>query len=89
MTIFIDKHYTMENNKTSLFEKDNFVWMLIGVVVIVIGLFLMSGGKSDDPTVFAENEVYNKTRITVAPLLILAGFIIEIYAIMKKGKRNS
>jgi hypothetical protein len=49
----------------------------------------MSGGKSDDPTVFAENEVYSKTRITVAPLLILAGFIIEIYAIMKKGKRSS
>ncbi len=79
----------MENKKTSLFEKDNLLWMLIGVVVIIIGLFLMSGGKSEDPNVFDEHVIYSKTRITVAPLLILAGLLIEVYAIMKKGKSNS
>lgn len=78
----------MENKKTSLFEKDNLLWMLIGVVVIVIGIFLMSGGKSDDPNVFDENTIYSKTRITVAPLLIMVGLLIEVYAIMKKGKSN-
>ena len=79
----------MENNKTSLFEKDNLIWMLIGVVVMVIGLFLMSGGKSEDPNVFDENVIYSTTRITIAPLLILIGLLIEVFAIMKKGKSNS
>jgi hypothetical protein len=46
----------------------------------------MAGGKSEDPTVFNEAEVYSTTRITIAPLLIVAGLIIEIYAIMKKDK---
>jgi hypothetical protein len=46
----------------------------------------MAGGKSSDPNVFDENEVYSTTRITIAPILIVAGLIIEIYAIMKKGK---
>ncbi|MFN5421919.1 MAG: DUF3098 domain-containing protein [bacterium] len=79
----------MENKKTSLFEKDNLLWMLIGVVVIVIGLFLMSGGKSEDPNVFDEKVIYSTTRITIAPLLIMVGLLIEVYAIMKKGKSNS
>ncbi len=69
-----------------LFTKENFTWMLIGGVVIAIGMFLMSGGKSPDPKVFDTNEVYSTTRITVAPLLILLGLGIEIYAIFKKPK---
>ena len=44
----------------------------------------MAGGKSADPKVFNDNEVYSTTRITIAPLLIIAGFLIEIFAIMKK-----
>lgn len=76
----------METNKNTLFGKQNLLWMLIGAIVIVLGFFLMAGGKSEDPNVFNENEVYSTTRITIAPLLIVAGLIIEIYAIMKKGK---
>ena len=76
----------METNKNTLFEKQNLVWMLFGVVVIVLGFVLMAGGKSEDPNVFNEAEVYSTTRITIAPLLIVAGLVIEIYAIMKKGK---
>ncbi len=75
----------MEKNKT-LFEKTNFVWMLAGLVIITAGLLLMTGGKSADPNVFDEKEVYSTTRITVAPLLILAGLLIEVFAIMKKSK---
>jgi Protein of unknown function (DUF3098) len=71
-----------------LFDKGNYMWMLIGLGVIVLGFFLMAGGKSSDPKVFNANEVYSATRITVAPLLIIAGFIIEIFAIMKKSKSN-
>jgi hypothetical protein len=76
----------MEANKNTLFGKQNLMWMLIGAIVIILGFFLMAGGKSEDPNVFNEAEVYSTTRITIAPLLIVAGLIIEIYAIMKKGK---
>ncbi len=60
--------------------------MLIGAVAIALGMILMAGGKSDDPSVFNASEVYSARRITIAPLLILAGLVIEIYAIFKKGK---
>jgi hypothetical protein len=80
------KNNKMETNKNTLFGKQNLLWMLIGAVVIVLGFLLMAGGKSEDPNVFNEAEVYSTTRITIAPLLIVAGLIIEIYAIMKKDK---
>jgi hypothetical protein len=60
--------------------------MLIGGLVIAIGFYLLSGGKSTDPTVFDTKEVYSTTRITIAPIVIILGFVIEIYAIFKKGK---
>ncbi|MEN9570585.1 MAG: hypothetical protein RL172_1816 [Bacteroidota bacterium] len=69
-----------------LFGKDNYTWMLAGLAVMALGFFLMSGGKSADPTQFNDHEVYSTTRITIAPILIVAGFVIEIFAIMKKPK---
>lgn len=72
----------------TLFTKDNYMWMLIGIAVMAIGFFLMSGGKSTDPKVFNDSEVYSTTRITIAPLLIIAGLVLEIFAIMKKPKGN-
>ncbi|MFM6925196.1 MAG: DUF3098 domain-containing protein [Ferruginibacter sp.] len=71
-----------------LFDKWNYMWMLIGLAVLALGFFLMAGGKSADPKVFNKDEVYSTTRITIAPMLIIAGFIIEIFAIMKKSKTN-
>ena len=59
--------------------------LIAGSVLIVIGFFLMAGGGSDDPTVFSE-EIFSTRRITVAPIVILLGFAVEIYAIMKKPK---
>lgn len=60
--------------------------MLVGIVVMAIGMFLLAGGKSEDPTKFNAEEVYSTTRITVAPILILAGLVIEIFAIFRKPK---
>lgn len=74
--------------KHSLFSRDNYMWMLIGAAVLALGFFLMSGGKSTNPNVFNESEVYSPVRITLAPLLIIAGFVIEIFAIMKKQKAS-
>jgi hypothetical protein len=71
---------------TALFEADNIKWMIIGVVVVVLGLLLMAGGKSKDPNVFTPSEVYSWRRITLAPILVVGGLLIEVYAIMKKSK---
>jgi len=69
----------------NFFGQSNYTWMLIVAALIVIGMFLMSGGKSADPNVFNESEVYSFRRITLAPIVVIAGFIVEIYAIFKKS----
>ena len=69
-----------------LFEKQNLWLMLLGVAVIAIGMLLMVGGRSKDPNVFNYDEVYSTLRISVAPVLIIIGLGIEIYAIFKKPK---
>ncbi|HXR83559.1 MAG TPA: DUF3098 domain-containing protein [Hanamia sp.] len=76
-------HHTQES---VLFTKDNYKWMLIGLIVMTIGFFLMAGGKSPDPNVFNDNQIYSFRRITLAPILIVGGLIIEIFAIIKKQK---
>lgn len=76
----------METKNNKIFGKENLQWMLMGLVVIAIGLVLMAGGKGEDPNVFAENEVYSMKRITLAPIMIVAGLLIEVYAIMRKSK---
>lgn len=78
----------MEKKNNTLFGKGNFLWMAIGGVVVLLGILLMTGGKSTDPNFFSDNEVYSFRRITIAPLLIIAGFVIEVYAIMKKPKAS-
>ncbi len=65
----------------------NYKLMLIGLGVIVLGFVLMAGGGSDDPNVFNE-DMFSFRRITLAPILVLAGFAFEIYAIMKKPKKE-
>lgn len=69
-----------------LFTKDNYLWMIIGGVVIGLGMILLSGGKNQDPNVFDTNVVYSFTRITVAPIMIVGGLVIEIFALFKKSK---
>ncbi len=71
-----------------LFGKENYKWMLVGLVIIALGFILMAGGKSSDPKVFDPKEVYSTTRITIAPLLIIIGLIVEIFAIMRKPKQS-
>lgn len=77
---------SQQPNKKSLdfFGKTNYIWMLIGAALILIGMLLMAGGKSPNPDVFNPNEVYSFRRVTIAPLVIIAGFIVEIFAIFKK-----
>jgi len=75
-------------NQTFLFDKSNYTWMLGGLALILLGFILMSGGKSTDPHQFNYDEIYSFRRITLAPILILLGFGVEVYAIMKKPKEE-
>ena len=68
-----------------VFGPMNYRLLVIGLVVIIIGFILMSGGKSDDPSVF-NPEVFSARRITLAPIVVLLGFVIEGFAIMWKPK---
>ena len=74
----------MKKNKFA-FGKRNYKFMIIGILFIALGFILMSGGGSDDPNVFNE-EIYSFRRITLAPIVVILGFIIEIYAIFHKSK---
>jgi hypothetical protein len=71
-----------------LFGKENFKWMLIGVAILIVGFLLMAGGGSDDPKVFDPSEVYSTRRITIAPIVILVGLMIQIYAIFRQPKNT-
>ena len=73
----------------TMFDKGNFMWMLLGLAVMAIGFILMAGGKSDDPNVFNKDEVYGFRRITLAPIIILAGLVIEIVAIFRRPKTKA
>jgi len=68
-----------------LFGKQNYIWMGIGLGLIFIGLALMAGGRMPNPDVWEADRIYSFRRITLAPIVILAGLIVEIYAIFKKN----
>ena len=78
----------MENNNKPefLFDKLNYKVLLIGLAVIALGFILMSGGGSEDPNVFNE-EIFSFRRIRLAPAVVLLGFGITIYSILKNPKK--
>ncbi len=67
-----------------LFDRHKYTWLIIGLAVTAVGFLLMIGGKSDDPAVFSE-DIFSFRRLTLAPVLVIAGYAIQIYAIMKKA----
>jgi predicted tellurium resistance membrane protein TerC len=71
---------------TLLFGRENYLMMAGGVLLIFIGFMMMSGGKSPDPHKFNYDEIYSFRRITLSPIVILLGFVLEVVAIMRKPK---
>ena len=71
-----------KNNDFAL-SSQNYKMIAIGFGIIIIGFILMAGGRSNDPNVF-DPAIFNFQRITLAPMIVLFGFIFEIWAIMKK-----
>ena len=76
-----------EDQKVMPFGKQNYIIVLIGIALIALGFVLMIGGGSNDPDVFNE-KMFNFQRLTLAPILVLAGFVVEIVAIFWKGKNK-
>ena len=83
------KHNSDNKKKqpVSVFRKENYILFFTGIGFIFIGFLLMAGGGSKDPNIFSD-EIYSTTRITIAPILVLTGFTIQFFAIMKKPKEN-
>jgi len=77
-----------ENNNGMLFEKSNYILLIAGFAAIVLGLILMSGGGSENLNEFNYDEIFHPRRITIAPLVIIIGFGIVGYGILKKPKRT-
>jgi uncharacterized membrane protein YidH (DUF202 family) len=78
----------MSEEKNLVIGKKNVMFIIIGIVITLIGFFLMMGGGSDDPTVFDGEEMFSSTRITIAPILVIGGYGLVIYGIMKKNQVN-
>lgn len=75
-----------ENGPAFVFGKINYILMLVGIAVIACGYVLMIGGHPENPAEFNSKELYSTTRITLAPMIILIGLLIEVAAIMVKAK---
>jgi len=76
-----------QNEKPAfVFGKINYILLIIGMVVIASGYLLMVGGAPENPAVFNAAEKYSFTRITLAPIVILLGFVIEVVAIFVKAR---
>ena len=81
---------TKNENKEKLnfaLGRENYKLLAIGFIIIVIGFLLMLGGRSESPEIFSDN-IFSFRRITLSPIVVLAGFIFEIWAIMKKPKEG-
>ena len=76
----------LDDQKVMPFGKQNYLIVLIGIALIALGFVLMIGGGSNDPEVF-NDKMFNFQRLTLAPILVLAGFVVEIVAIFWKGKK--
>ena len=66
-----------------IYGRNNFIWMGIGLALVVVGLLLMNGGAMPSPDVWDESIIYSFRRITLAPLMMVAGFVVVIIGIFK------
>ena len=81
------KKFTISTSNSDgelLFTKQSYTWMIAGIVVIALGMLLMVGGKMPDENTWDPNIIYSTRTTLIAPIVILIGLIIEIYAIFKK-----
>jgi hypothetical protein len=82
------KETTKKVQSNFAMPKENYVLLLIGFIIIILGFTLMIGGKSDNPNVFNGEKIFSFRRITLAPIIVLAGFVFEMWAIMRKPSKT-
>jgi len=80
----IQKDNSKKTQVNFALPKENYLYILIGFIIIILGFGLMIGGRSNDPNVFNGDEIFSFRRITLAPIIVLIGFIFEIWAILRK-----
>ena len=76
-----------DKQKTFVFNRSNYILLLIGIGLNILGFILMIGGAAETKEAFNEEELFSHIRITLSPILILLGYIVIIYSIMKKPKK--
>ncbi|RME94586.1 MAG: DUF3098 domain-containing protein [Bacteroidetes bacterium] len=74
---------TLTPDQELTFDKSNYLWMGIGALLVMVGMILMTGGHMPDANTWDENLIYSTRRTVVAPIVILAGLAVEVYAIFK------
>ncbi|GHT48974.1 membrane protein [Bacteroidia bacterium] len=73
------------DKKQFAFGKDNFIWLAVSAAIIIIGFILVSGGKTTEETGF-DPRIFDTRRLLIAPVVIMSGFGLVIYSILKKTK---
>lgn len=71
-----------------LFDRTKYTWLIAGLVVTAVGFLLMIGGEGAQPESFSE-DIFSFRRMTLAPILVLAGYVMQIFAILKKSTNNA
>ena len=75
----------MEEKKNMVLNNKNYLFIILGCVVVILGFVLMSGGGSENPDIFNEEELFSFRRITLAPFLVMLGYGLVLFGIMKKN----
>lgn len=78
---------TIQEDPKFAMPSGNIKWVIAGLLLMVLGYILMTGGGTTDPNIFTGEEMFSFRRIVLAPVLILAGFVVEIFAIMHKPRK--
>lgn len=79
----------MSKNESELaFTKENYIFLIVGLALNVLGFILMIGGGTEDYNTFNKAELFSTIRITIAPMVIIIGYIVIMYAIMKSGHKK-
>lgn len=77
------------NNPAMPLGKRNYIMILCGIAAIILGFILLSGGGSEDPATQFDYGMFNFRRLYIAPILLLAGFLFGLYAIMYRPKNKN
>jgi hypothetical protein len=80
-----DTIFNTSGNDVLIFGRQNFIYMGIGLLLVLVGLIAMTGGAMPDPNKWEPERIYSPVRITLAPMLMVAGFVAVVFGIFKKG----